>query len=289
MQFPELTYTFDYKTAGIGGTTIAYTDEGAGEQTLLFIHGLASSISAWQKVVPLLKNKFRCIALDLPGYGKSSAGTHSGSMLYYAGIISAFIQKLGLEKTTIVGHSMGGHIAITTALNYSAIVNKLVLLAPAGLETFTAEETVKLKSYFVPSYYESSTNEQIRSNYVMNFYSMPEEAEKLISNRIQMRDWKNFGNYCRVVSASLYGMLDYPVFERLGEINQRTLIIFGNNDLLIPNGVFHKQLSPETVTVEAARRIKKSTYNLLDSCGHFIPMEKPEETASLIEEFLAHN
>lgn len=287
MQFPELNYPFEFHTAVLrGGISIAYTDESLGSNTIVFIHGLASCMSAWRRLIPLLKNNFRCISLDLPGYGKSSAGFHKGSMLFYAEVISEFIAKLRLAKVTLCGHSMGGQIAVATALNYPDIIEKLILLAPAGFEVFTEEESALLKNYFTPEYYHSSTAEQIRSNYEINFFEMPDSAEEMIADRIKMRDCANFEDYCRVVSNSLSGMLDYPVFGGLGEIIQPTSVLFGKNDRLIPNGVLHKDQTPEKVARAGASQIKNSAVKILENCGHFIQFEKPDETANAVSDFL---
>ncbi|MEW6701469.1 MAG: alpha/beta hydrolase, partial [Bacteroidota bacterium] len=163
MQFPELQYNFKYSVAKIDGDiAIAYTDDGNKEskKVLLFIHGLASYLPAWSKVIPLLKNHFRCIAVDLPGYGKSSAGVYSGSMLFYADVISKFIQKLSMQKIILVGHSMGGHISITTALTYPKLIDKLILLAPAGFETFTDEEKVWYRRNYTPEIFSAASDNQ---------------------------------------------------------------------------------------------------------------------------------
>ncbi|MHB9143697.1 MAG: alpha/beta fold hydrolase, partial [Paludibacter sp.] len=145
MQFPELKYDFEYTITQIDEKiSIAYIDEGnkKSENVLLCIHGLSSYIPAWSKLILLLKDQFRCIAIDLPGYGKSSEGVYAGSMSFYSETILKFIQKLKLKNVSLVGHSMGGHISIATALSYPQIVNRLILLAPAGLETFADDEKI---------------------------------------------------------------------------------------------------------------------------------------------------
>src|SRR5512133_839182 len=92
------------------GYDIAYTDEGKGKETIIFIHGLGSYSQAWIKNVESLKANYRCIAIDLPGYGKSSKQPHSGLMTFYAGIINELVKELKLEKVYLAGHSMGGQI-----------------------------------------------------------------------------------------------------------------------------------------------------------------------------------
>lgn len=289
MQFPELQYNFEYLVVEIDeDISIAYTDEGNKESKdiLLFIHGLASYLPAWSKVIPLLKKHFRCIAIDLPGYAKSSAGVHSGSMLYYADTISKFVNKLNLQKVSLAGHSMGGHISIATALLYPQLIDRLILLAPAGFETFTHEEKVWYKKNYTPETYSAISDDQVRLNYEINFFKMPADTEAMIQDRIRMKNWKNFNNYNKVVSNSLRGMLDYPVFDKLNRITQPTLILFGKNDKLIPNFYLHKDLTLEKVAFEGALQILNSKLFIIPECGHFLQFEKPEAVSKKIIEFM---
>ncbi|MDO8897890.1 MAG: alpha/beta fold hydrolase [Bacteroidales bacterium] len=79
--FDEIPYPFDVKKVQIDeNTEIAYIDEGSGKETIIFIHGLGSYLPAWKKNIEGLSSDFRCIAIDLPGYGKSSKLPHSGLM-----------------------------------------------------------------------------------------------------------------------------------------------------------------------------------------------------------------
>jgi pimeloyl-ACP methyl ester carboxylesterase len=288
MQFPELQYDFEYSVAEIDeDIAIAYTDEGNKEskEVLLFIHGLASYLPAWSKVIPLLKNHFRCIAIDLPGYGKSSAGVHSGSMFFYADAISKFAHKLNLQKVSLVGHSMGGHVSITTALTYPKLIDKLILLAPAGFETFTDEEKVWYRKNYTPEIFSAVSDDQVRLNYEINFFKMPADTEIMIQDRIRMKSWKNFNDYSKVVSNSLCGMLDYPVFDKLNLITQPTLILFGKNDNLIPNFYLHKNITVEQIALAGSKQIPKARLVMIDECGHFMQYEKEEIISSEIKNF----
>ena len=289
MQFPELQYDFEYSVAEIDeDIAIAYTDDGNKEskEVLLFIHGLASYLPAWSKVIPLLKNHFRCIAIDLPGYAKSSAGVHSGSMLFYADAISKFTHKLNLQKVSLVGHSMGGHISITTAITYPKLIDKLILLAPAGFETFTDDEKAWIKKNNSPELYALLSEKQIRFNYEINFFAMPNDVESMVNDRIKMMGWKNYKDYCKIVSNSLNGLLDYPVFDKLNLITQPTLVLFGKNDRLIPNTILHKNITAEEVALAGSKQIPNSNLSLIDQCGHFLQFEKPESVSREIIEFM---
>jgi pimeloyl-ACP methyl ester carboxylesterase len=287
VQFPELLYSFPYRTVSLSGSqSIAYTDEGDGKDILLFIHGLASYIPAWRKNVEVLKKNYRCICIDLPGYGKSTAGGHSGKVSFYTEVIADFIKTLHLHNVMLVGHSMGGHIAISLTLSYPELVHKLILLAPAGFESFTENETLLLKQAFTAESFLNSSEIQIRASFAANFFRMPKDTESMILDRIAMRNWVNFHAYANVVANSLYGMLDDPVFNRLPLINQKTLVIYGQNDTLIPNYVLHSDLITADIARSGVAKIQNANLILLNECGHFLQFEKPGEINLLIRNFI---
>jgi pimeloyl-ACP methyl ester carboxylesterase len=287
MQFPELEYNFDYKIVTLpDNISVAYFDEGSSKEVLLFIHGLASYMQDWRKLTSHLTSDFRCIAIDLPGYGKSWEGVHSGGQTFYGKIIRDFILTLGLEKVNLVGHSMGGQISITTALHYREVVKNLILLAPAGFETFTAQEIKLLKRSFTAKSFASSGKRQIELSYIANFSEPPQDLVELTKNRIAMRKWMNFENFCHIVANSFTGMLNEPVFERLHQITQPTKVIYGRQDKFIPQPILHHSITTEQIAKTGCSRIKNSSCSMLEHCGHFVQLEQPLETSGIIKNFL---
>lgn len=131
MTLSDLKYQFEVKdTEIIPGVSIAHTDMGDGDP-VVFIHGLGSYIPAWNKNLTPLSTNFRCIAIDLPGYGKSSKPLHSGTMDYYALVVIKLMNKLEIDKFSVIGHSMGGVVALKMALEHGERLHKMILVAPA--------------------------------------------------------------------------------------------------------------------------------------------------------------
>ncbi len=287
MQFPELEYNFPYKLVTLpDNISVAYYDEGTSNDVLVFIHGLASYMQDWRKLTSLLTDDFRCIAIDLPGYGKSWERVHSGGQTFYAKIIRDFILSLGLEQVNLVGHSMGGQISITTTLQHPEVVQNLILLAPAGFETFSAEETKLLRRSFTAKSFASSSKKQIELSYTANFSKLPIDLADLTKNRIAMKKWANFENFCEIVANSFTGMLTEPVFKQLNQITQPAQVIFGKEDKFIPQPILHPYITTEQIAREACSLIKNCSFSMIDDCGHFIQHEKPHETSEIIKNFL---
>ena len=225
----------------------------------------------------------RCI--DLPGYGKSSKQIHSGEVCFYTKIIDEFINKLELKNVSLVGHSMGGQIAASYVLDYPNRISNLILVAPAGFETFNEDEVELIKKIISPEILIKTSDNQIRLNYKFNFYNMPVEAEEMIADRITIKKDSDFSNHCTVVSNSLFGLLKAPIINRLNEINIPTLILFGKNDLLIPNKSIH-QTTTEEIAIFGSSKIKNNRLVLFDKCGHFLQFEKPALFNSNIISFI---
>lgn len=283
--FSNLEYPFETKFIQVDRYRIAYVDEGRTDKIILFIHGLESYIPAWKFNISELKNHFRCIALDLPGFGKSDKTIHHGKMEFYSGIVFSFLQKMKIEKVNIVGHSMGGQIAVNCVLNFAQLVDKLVLIAPAGFERFTKEEIQTLRNLTQPESFLTIDETQIKNNFEMSFYKFPKEAEFLINDRIRISEDELFFNYCVTISNSIAGMIEQPIFEKLNKIKNNILVIFGNDDALIPNKYLHNTTT-EAIAKDGRKQIPYSKLVLLDKCGHFVHIEKSLEINYLIKDFI---
>jgi len=283
-------YRFVTKKMAINDSIeLAYIDEGDGDVTLLFVHGLATYLPSWDKNIEVLREKYRCIAIDLPGYGRSSKANYPGTMSFYAQSIKQFADKLELKDVVLVGHSMGAQVSMVTALNFPHLVDQLVLVSPAGFETFNEKERVWLLSVFTPEIIAAATPEQIRSNYGLNFYKQPEDVEFMIQDRVNMTKADDFMTYCKVVSSGVAGMLSEPVFNKLEQIEQPVLVVYGTNDALIPNQILHKGMSTKAIAESGSQKLPNSTLKFVDECGHFVPFEKPNILNAYIDDFLSEH
>ncbi len=285
--FDQIEYPYAVQKQQISNNiTIGYMDEGSGNQTIVFVHGLGSYAPAWKKTIAGLKDHFRCIAIDLPGYGRSSKGNYAASMSFYADAIHEFLDSLGLEKVVLAGHSMGGQISIVATLKRPERVQKLLLISPAGIETFTEGEKDWFRDAITAKGVMLTPLNSIEENLGHNFYKFPKDAEFMIKDRYAMTGCgDDFLWYCKVVERCVQGMVNEPVIRDLPQLNVPTLVVFGEADKLIPNRYLHGG-STEKIGERALKYIRHSELFMVKKAGHFVMFEKADEVNAKMIEFM---
>lgn len=268
-----------------GNCEIAYIDEGKGDKTLLFVHGLATYGRSWAKNIDFLKKHYRCIAIDLPGNGASSRGRFPYSMHFFADVLLEFIHKAKLANVHLIGHSMGGQIVLTALGNGGDFANGVVLCAPAGFETFTSLEksiyhgTVQFFDFF--STEENSLRKTIRTS----FYQSPTQADDMIEDLVAIMKSYPANQYRSMIEACIASMLNEPVFDKLHLIKQRTLVMYGERDALIPNKLVHPTTTRQ-IAEAGTRKMPNAMLEMIPQCGHFLQIEKAAEVNHTIHRFI---
>jgi pimeloyl-ACP methyl ester carboxylesterase len=272
-----MSYSYPIQKVIVGDNIdLAYIKTGEGTQTLLFVHGVASHIPVWDHNIQVLRKYYRCVAVDLPGHGFSAKKNYPYSIEFYVQTLRQFIKKLALKNVVLIGHSMGGQIATTLALENPELFSSLVLVAPAGFETFSPTEKQWLIQY-------TSDNVILGSQYfkwILNlknyFYELsPQEIAKLNDLNRDFFSLTTNPHLHQILSGSVQGMVNAPVFDYLPSLQLPTLIFFGKNDQLIPNQFLHPHLSGEQIARAGAQAIADSHLVLYNKAGHFLQYEQP--------------
>lgn len=288
--YPDHSFLYPYpvRVAHLSnGARMAYIDQGKGPHTLLLVHGLGSYLKGWLKNIEALRHDFRCIAVDLPGYGKSGPHDSPFSMRFFAECLRLLVRHLELRKCWLVGHSMGGQISLTAALQSQEGLEGLILVAPAGFETFTEPEKQWLRNLYAPALLQAMPVDQIRQNFEINFSRFPDDARFMIDDRLRLREQQAaYQAYSRMIPQCVSAMLEEPVFSRLPSITLPTLILFGEADRLIPNKLIHPTLSTRQIAESGARQLPRGHLHLLPDCGHFAQWEGAAEVNKKIREFV---
>ncbi|MEO1483791.1 MAG: alpha/beta hydrolase [Myxococcota bacterium] len=261
----------------------------SGSQVLVFLHGLGSYLKFWRYQLDRFANLgFRVIALDLPGFGKSSKPRAFGySMQDQARVLNAFLSSIDAPKPVLVGHSMGGHISLNYAINYPESVRAIGLASPAGFERFSRTDKTWLKSVFTTSLLLSGTAESVYTNLVNNnFAQWRKDYEWLIAERLGLRRDPAFKDYAHANVKAVHGLLETEFTRaKINQISVPVMIVYGTRDRLIPNRFMHPGPTAEVMDYGHVK-IKDSVLHALDGYGHTLQIDGSERFNAHLTEFL---
>jgi pimeloyl-ACP methyl ester carboxylesterase len=275
---------FTEKCLELHGERIAYRDEGDGE-VILLLHGMAGSWETWRALMGPLSRSHRVIALDLLGHGSSTKPRSDYSLGAFAVLLRDFLDELGIARATLVGHSLGGGIAMQFSYQHPEYAERLVLIASGGLGAdvgwllrlaslpgaelvlpVIAPRQILPAGGRVFSWLRKAGFESARGEEMLRHYGSLSDAE---TRRSFLR--------------TLRSVVDHrgQAVCALNRLNSRTdipaLVIWGERDAMIP--VTH---------AHAAREVRPDArLVVLEDVGHFPHAERPAEVAELIAEFMA--
>ncbi len=275
------------KTLLHDGTEIAYVEKGTGPATLLFLHGLSSNLLSWHQNFEALAQHYRCIAIDLPGNGLSTnSPTGDYSLHYFARCVLHFIGEKGLQNVCLVGHSMGAQIALTAALEAPAAVEKLILVSPAGIEQFSAwEQALGQTTFFFADFFQRP-EDSMKQFYEGAFYKLPQGSRRLLEACLE--DYHRHGDaaYRKMLTQCISSMFRHTVIEKLGQVRQPALLLFGDCDALIPNRLCHPQLSVQQLARTAEKLMPHARARVLPQAGHFVHWESAGDVNKAVMGFV---
>ena len=273
----------------VGGVEIAFLDSGpvaeAPGPPVVLIHGLSSYIGFWEYQIEHLARRHRVLALDLPGYGASARPDAPYTPPWFARIVDDWLAAIEVDQAIVVGHSMGGQIAMTLALEHPDRVHTLVLSAPAGIERFRPGHAAWLEAYYTESRTYDTVERDIRHAFSLVFNRHDEGVERLLAERIRMKGTGALQGTSVAVSRSISGMLRHPVFDRLPEIDVPTLVVFGAADKLIPNPILNGGRTEHIARI-AGRVIPGAEVVVIPTAGHTVHHDAPDRFNREVDAFL---
>jgi pimeloyl-ACP methyl ester carboxylesterase len=264
---------------------IAYTEVGPQNgQTLVFIHGLASGLPVWRKNIQKLKTKYRCIAIDLPGHGYSSDGSLPYNMNFYADVVLGFLNTLRLSNATLIGHSMGGQIAVIAALKRPDLVRSLVLAAPSGLEPYTVLERQILINLTAGMVASGNVFTHNRINQFLGFCENQKDAGEFISwLTYRKNDAFSLG---KIMLRSIEAMLLEGVNGVINKLQCPCLILVGRKDQISPYPLFRGKNFADVLALESTK-IPNCKLIIFPQASHFFQYQNPELFNKEVKEFLS--
>lgn len=245
----------------VNGVSLGVTLRGKGQEAVVLLHGLTSSSMDWEEVAKVFSKEMTVVAIDFPGHGLARK-EELQPLSKLAEAVTDVTERLGIYLPYLVGHSMGGQIAMLAVIERPLFYKKLILCAPAGLERFTEGEKNILKQaiYKMPKGMERFRD---AAKHVMSFGGFAAWPNAIPS-----------GETDPVVAHYMPAMLDSSPVDRLQEVILPTLIIFGENDTLIPNPFLH-QISTTAFADIAVKPLPYKQLKIYKEAGHYPHLDFP--------------
>ncbi|WP_295720907.1 alpha/beta hydrolase [Mucilaginibacter sp.] len=237
----------------------SYIDEGEGE-VLLLLHGLMGSLSNWDGVVEEFKSQYRVIIPILPIYDMPLLTTGVRSLSKF---VHKFIKFKNLSNITLLGNSLGGHVALVYVLAHPENVKAMVLTGSSGL----------YENAFGGSFPRRESIDFVREKVQYTFYDpaiatdeMVNDIHKLINDRHSV---------IRLL-AMAKSAIRHNMKKDLHKMTLPVCLIWGKDD----------KITPPDVAVEFNELLPDSELHWIDKCGHAPMMERPQEFNVLFSAFL---
>lgn len=210
---------------------------------LVLVHGLNSSANVWQAFMPDLAQHFHVLAFDLPGFGQSSKANKLYSPDNYVAFIHSALGRFADKQIILVGHSMGGNIALRYAMTYPQLVNRLILVDAAGIlhrlvyTEFLTHFGIRLLPQFYPQQKQDMKSFTDDLFGILSEYSpVMDIGEKYILSQPDLRE-RFFGGNPSVISAYAMMLTNYTGILR--QFNVPTLLLWGGQDFVAPLRIAH--------------------------------------------------
>jgi pimeloyl-ACP methyl ester carboxylesterase len=252
---------------------------------VVFIHGLGGTWQNWlANLVEVAEAGYQAVAMDLPGFGHSEMPREKISISGFGRFVDALCAELGLDAVRVVGNSMGGFTGAELAIKFPARVERLVLVSTAGITIehqrddrimgglYRTERLTKMVATWIALQSDSLARRPGLRRSLLHFVAAHPERLPAPLVAEQMR-----GTGAPGFLPALDALTSYPIRDRLPEIAGPTLIVWGDEDKLVPvrDADVFEELIPDSRKV------------IFEDTGHVAMLEQPERFNALLLDFLA--
>jgi pimeloyl-ACP methyl ester carboxylesterase len=263
-------------TIDAGGIQTSYLEAGAGDPVVM-LHGSGPGVSAmanWQHNIGALSQRFRVLAPDIVGFG---ATKRPDDIIYslrtWTDHVWAFLDAHGIDKTAIVGNSLGGRIALQMATDSPDRITKMVLMGAPGVGMTLTEGLAALRAY-------QPSHEAMR-DLLRNYFAV--DPTMITDDLVAIR-------YEASVAEGAYGAYRAMFFdprhagselgitaEEVRAIDTRALLVHGREDKVVPM----------QVSVTMLGLLPNADLHVFSACGHWTQIERADEFSALVADYLA--
>lgn len=244
-----------------------YIDIGSGD-TLILLHGWGSNIKLFDMMINALKDRFRIVALDMPGFGETNEPKKSMNVDEYTDFVIKFINSMNIKKAHILGHSFGGRVIIKM-MNRSNIgfeINKIILVDSAGIKpkkSFSVSMKIKMFK-LAKKMFEGTILGKMYPNFIENMRNKSGSPDYNMATPIMRQ--------------SLVKVVNEDLTDLLANIKNETLLIWGDKDDATP-------ISDAHIMNE---KIPNSGLVVVKGAGHYSYIEQFAYVNTVIKTFITN-
>lgn len=253
----------------VGGRRIRYLERGEGGEPMILIHGFGGDLNNWLFNHAALAAHRAVYALDLPGHGESAKDVGDGSLDMLADTVTGFMDVLGIASAHVVGHSMGGAVALRIADRLPTRVRSLVLIGSAGL----GED---INAAYIDGFVAARERRAMKPLLAELFVDTGLVTRQLVDDMLKYKRLEGVDAALAALAATLFrdGRQQTVMSDVPARLGKPVLVIWGEADRIIPA----RHAPAEGGRVRVA---------LLPGQGHMVQMEAAGEVNRLIESFLS--
>jgi pimeloyl-ACP methyl ester carboxylesterase len=258
------------RTAKFKNEPVYFTDEGRGRVVVL-VHGFLGSHEIWRNTRENLKKSYRVIAVDLPGHGQTPCFGYAHSMELMAKCVKAILDSLKLKRYVLIGHSMGGYVALAFADLFPDNVKGICLFHSSAYADTDDRKKERLRAIEIvkanKTLYTSNTIRNLFAQKNLRYLKEEIRFAATIAKRTSQRG----------IVGALYGMMDRKSRDLiLGLVQYPIMMVSGEYDNMLPVQQLHEQ----------SKIIKNGVFLHLEHDGHFGFLESPRKSHQWLRKFL---
>lgn len=271
------TTAFRVHTVQVGAWSTRVLEAGTGDP-LVLMHGTGGHLEAYARNVPALAERFRVIAYDFPGHGRTTLTTRDLEIADYTTHLLGLLDTLGIDRAHLGGESLGGWVAVKFAAAHPERVDRLVLNTPGG--TMATPEVMERIRSLSQAAADDPSPERIQARLAWLMADPASVTEELVAIRQAIYAQPGFATSMRhllCLQDPEIRRRNLVTAEELGAVEAPTVVIWTSDD---PSG-------PAAAGIDMAGRIPRGTFAMIDKAGHWPQWEQPEAFDAIVLDHLS--
>ncbi|HET6218607.1 MAG TPA: acetoin dehydrogenase dihydrolipoyllysine-residue acetyltransferase subunit [Acidobacteriaceae bacterium] len=255
------------ETVDVDGFHIRYLRRGKGDESTILIHGFGGDLNTWMFNHEALASGHSVYALDLPGHGRSSKQLADGTLEGFAKVVEGFLDKLGLTKAHLGGHSLGGAVAAIFAQKHPQRCLSLTLIASAGLGP-------EIDGEYIRGFVSATRRNELKPQLEKLFANPRLITRQMVDDTLKYKRLDGVELALRTITAQFCPLDRQSLIlrEQISQLSMPVLVLWGSEDRILPAS--HALNLPQHVRTE-----------ILQGQGHMVHMEAASKVNTVIQSF----